>query len=198
METLLDIEEKSQKRLTIITEINSCLRDQNYSTIDSLLVFALKKPIDSEILVKLGHLMYRLNNYPKAEIIYNHVLENEQSTNVDDALFGLGQTYFKLKRYSDSFLRFTILLNNYPDYKCIDLVTLKVSLIYKFINDFNSTLTSSLKLLNKKNLNKNVCAEALCIIGSCYELQGKIDLSNELYYKAAEKAKSFRTVTCMA
>ena len=188
----------AEKRKLLISEINTCLRLKQFSRIDSLLLTAMRSPIDSEVLVKLGHLLYRIKRYEKSIISYSKALEDDKLVHKDEVIFGLGQVYYKLKRYSDSFLYYSLLKSNYPSCIYIDYITIRMSLIYKFNKNFDSAVSVLLAILHDHAKNKNVYVEALCIVGNCYELQGELDIGLDYYIKAVEILKNFRTVTCVA
>ena len=155
-------------------------------------------PENAEFPLKLGHLMYKVRKYPKAESYYKLALEKGDEKFTSDIYFGLGQTYFQAERYSDSHLAFTLLINNDPNYKMIEIAYFKLASIMKHLKDYNNAAKFLIKCLKTETKNKNIIAEALCQLGSVYDLQGKSNLSLKFYKQAATLVKSFRTASCLA
>ena len=151
-----------------------------------------------EFPLKLGHLMYRLRKYAKAEYYYKIALEKNNQSFTSEIYFGLGQSYYHSERYSDSHLAFTFLVDNDPEFKMVEIAYFKLASIMKILKDYNKAVEYLLKCLKTKTKNKNIIVETLCQLGSVYEMQGKSRISFNFYIQASETIKNFRTVCCLA
>lgn len=184
---------------SILQEVSQSLSLKNYDKAEELITFlALKSSENSEFYLKLGHLMYKEARYTKAEYYYNLALDKPSSPLMPEILFGLGQSLYQAKKFSDSFFTFTRIENSFPQYKYIDIVYLKLALIMKELKELTSSFKYLIKILQNPNALKNIVVEAMCTAGKIFELQGRKRVCLKFYCKASEVMWNFRSVTCVA
>lgn len=184
----------------IINELNQSLACQDLQkSLELMQVLQSAHPKHSEFCLKLGHLLYKVKDYVKAEDFYKQALQGHKSSSqIPEIYFGLGQTYFQLKLLSDSFLAFSIIEQGYETSQFIEIARLKLAQILIATNDNDAAMKFLLKLLHKKNISRNILTETFCCIGKIYEEEGKKRLALKFYIRAAALLKTFRTISCLA
>lgn len=182
----------------ILMQIDFHLAAKNFLQAEVLLNFlSQKNPDNSEFLVKLGHLMYQLQNYAKAEKYYKKAIEKNSKEFREELCFGLGQCCFAIKNYSESYSAYLELVENHADFRLICLVNLKIAKILIFYKEFESASVFCMKSLKKSN-SPQLLVEALCCLGNICELQEKKKSSIRLYFKAFNLLKNFCSVSHVA
>lgn len=163
-----------------------------------LLSLAEKNQKRSVYYIKLGHLMYKLKQYSKAADYYKISLEDASQDELPEIQFSLGQVYFHSDLIIESLGFFTALNEACPSFKFINIAYLRMSLIFKKLKDYNSALFYVTKIIKESSVPKQFLAEAICVAGSCFELQGNTRKSLGFYKNALKVYPNFRTVTCAA
>lgn len=185
--------------LSFLSQVDENLSKGKYLEVEQSLIKAfLLTSNQSEFPIKLGHLMYKQKRYQEAEAYYRQALRNAIESERIEIHFGLGQVYYQSRLYPDSYLAFSFLINSNPAHELSKIAYLKLAAICKKTNDSNNALSLIVKLITQTNPNNKILAEAFCLIGSCYEIQGNLKKSHEFYMKSINLTKNFRTVTCVA
>lgn len=184
----------------ILNLIDSNLASKNFIEAESSLVLlSLKYPENPEYPSKLGHLMYKLKDYQKAETFYKLALEKSTENPQAEIYFGLGQSYFESKNYPDSLSAFSLVLNNYPDFELIYLVYLKLAIVHRHMKDLDLAVKLLSKIIeNAKKVNKSLLVEALCCLAGIYDSLGKEKFALNLYMRAGKITKNFTSISCLA
>lgn len=160
-------------------------------------LLCVKSPENAEFPLKLGHLMYRQMNYAKAEYCYKYALLKNSENLKPEICFGLAQTYFQTKNYSDSFVYFKTIADSFPQYPLIDVVMFKLAMIYKISRDFENAVTVLLRLVRKQPICSNLLSDALSCLGQIYEIQGKMKNGLNCYVQACAASKTFQSISCL-
>ncbi|OMJ75910.1 hypothetical protein SteCoe_24851 [Stentor coeruleus] len=180
-------------------DIEVLLNEGKYDkTEEMLLLLAGRNQKRSVYYIKLGHLMYKLKQFLKATNYYKLSLEDASQDELPEIQFSLGQVYFHSDLIVESLGFFTVLYETNPSYKFINIAYLRMSLIFKKLKDYNNALFYATKIIKESSVSKQFLAEAICVAGNCFELQGKAKKSLGFYKNALKIHSNFRTVTCVA
>lgn len=178
----------------IIDSINAALNKKNYPEVERLIEELSRVSPKHETSIKLAHIFYIQKKYVKAEQAYKNILHKVQDMEKAEVMFGLGQVYFETKMFSDSHMMFTIITNSFPDYKHINFIYLKLARIMINFKDFENAIKYLDKIIDSKNVNRNLMAEALITLAHIKEKQGKMKDSLEILQKSVRISKCFRIV----
>lgn len=150
--------------------------------------------------IKLGHQKYKEKSYLQALEYYRSVLAKANSDEKSEIDFGMGQVFYQLKQYSESYLYYSLVTSNPASSLFFQSISyIKLASILKFRKDFPQVLILLLKIVKNKDLiNSCIIADAVCLIGTIHEAQGNTKISRAFYRKALKISKSFRTVSCVA
>ncbi|OMJ87844.1 hypothetical protein SteCoe_10325 [Stentor coeruleus] len=180
-------------------DVEVFLNEGKYDIVEEMLLsLAEKNQKRSVYYIKLGHLMYKLKQFSKAVNYYKLSLEDASQDELPEIQFSLGQVYFHSDLIIESLGFFTALYEAYPNFKYINLAYLRMSLIFRKLKDYNSALFYVTKIIKESSVSKQFLAEAICVAGNCFELQGNIRKSLGFYKNALKVYSNFRTVTCVA
>jgi tetratricopeptide (TPR) repeat protein len=185
----------TQKIEKILNEILSYLDSKNPDKVFSQIQELESLNTSSEVFLKLGHLFYKKNFPNLAEFLYKKILPTLQGDLNAECLFGLGQVYYDLKNYRDCHTIFSIISEFYQDFSYLGLIRLKLAKIQVFFKDFESALIMIKKILTPASICKNIFVEAMVLVASIKEAQGKTVQSLKLCIKALSISKTFTSVS---
>ena len=181
-----------------LQEITHNLQLKHFSkALELLQELCLNFPRTVEYPVKLGHLLYRQHKYMQAECYYVRALALDPHDLKEEIYLGLGQCYYRIRNYPASFSAFMNIEQTYPNSRFIDLVYLRLAMLYKIFRNYDSAMQLLLKLLRNNRVNKEILAEAFCCIGSIYQLQKNNELGVSYYINACKISKNFRVISCL-
>lgn len=186
----------SSESHSILNEIISCINSQKPEKIDNLILELKNLNTSPQILLKLGHLLYNTKNYTLAESIYKSILPVLSGPLHREALFGLGQVCFDLKKFQECHMTFSIINEFYQDFEYIDLIIVKLAHISTSCKDFQSAIAYIKKILTSKKTGDGIIIEALVLLAHIRLKQGKTHESLKICKKAMNIGKNFRVLSC--
>jgi tetratricopeptide (TPR) repeat protein len=184
--------------MTTIQDIDSALSKRDYSEAEKLIFKLMSTTSNPEVPLKLGHLFYIQKKYSKAEQVYQEILPKTTGDLKAEVLFGLGQTYFETKMFSDSHMAFTLLLNSFPEFPYTNLINLKLARILTIFQDFTNATQYLTKVFNSKKANNHSLSEAIVLLAYINEKQGKKSRATTLFQNAVKINKTFRSLSAFA
>ena len=189
---------ENEEIITTIKEIDNALAKKDFSEAEKLIFELKSKATIPDVSIKLGHLMYIQKKYSKAEEVYKEIIPQLSGDLKAEVLFGLGQTYFEAKMFSDSHMAFTILMNSFPEFSFSNLVYIKLARIMVNFQDFSNAIQYLTKVLNSNKANNNTVSEAIILLGYIKEKQGQKARASSLYQNAVKISKNFRSLCAIS
>ena len=186
----------SNESTLILNDILSCINSQKPEKIDKLVQELKTLNTSPEILLKLGHLLYKTNFYSFAESIYKSILPLLSGSLHREALFGLGQVSFDLKKYTECHMTFSIINEFYQDFEFIDLITYKLAYVSVIFNEYQNSLKYIKKILLSKDSCNGIIVETLVLLSHIKKKQGKLNESLKICKRAMKIWKNFKVLTC--
>lgn len=160
--------------------------------------FSKSSTNNAEILVKLGHLCFKVLKYNEAEKWYVKALNIESVEFLSQIWFGLGQIYFIQKNYAKSISAFINVLNIEPEFAYSSLCYLKIGYGHYFLRDNQQAVRYVEKSLERGDLNKILMADGFCLLGCVQIGIGDMPKAFSIFDHSASLCKSFRTSICLS
>ena len=190
--------QENEEIIATIKDIDNALAKKDYLEAEKL-IFELKSKANlPNVSIKLGHLMFIQKKYSKAEEVYKEILPKLCGDQKAEVLFGLGQTYFEAKMFSDSHMAFTILMNSFPEFSYSNLVYIKLARIMVNFQDFSNAIQYLNKVLSSSKANNNTLSETIVLLAYIKEKQGQKAKASSLYQNAVKISKNFRSLCAIA
>ena len=183
----------------ITSKVNPLLKSGKLNEALNLLTEISKSSSnDIEIIVKLGHLCFKIHDYNEAEKWYIKALNSDSVEFLSQIWFGLGQIYYIQKYYPKSISAFINVLNIEPEFAYSSLCYLKIGYGYYFLRDYQQAVSYVEKSLERGDLNKLLTADGVCLLGCVQIGIGDIQKAFSFFDHSASLCKSFRTSICLS